>query len=116
MQDMNFMFPPEFLKKNLVTEVDVCMISSLCSTVALSIGYQFQSNSGKSGKELLEKYTETLKVSSSCEACVQSDPANLNAVKTKVLEKCRSVCQICWSKAEVCDSCLVKGRKTIYPQ
>ena len=34
MQDMNFMFPPEFLKRNLVTEVDVCMISALCSTVA----------------------------------------------------------------------------------
>ena len=97
MEDKNFTFEPEFLKKNLVTEVDVCMISSLCSTVALSIGYQFQSNSGKSGEELLAKYTETIKVSSACEACVRSEAANLNAVKTKVLEKCQS----CWMETKV---------------
>jgi hypothetical protein len=52
--EMGFSFTPDFLKKNLVTEVDVCVLSSLCSTIALSIGYRFQSNSGKTGLQLLK--------------------------------------------------------------
>ena len=113
---MGFSFTPEFLKKNLVTEVDVCVLSSLCSTVALSIGYRFQSNSGKTGLELLKKYTETIKMASACEGCVRSQAPYLNTVKPDILDKCSSFCQDCWENKNICESCLGKGRTSIYPQ
>ena len=71
--DTNFDLSPEYLRKNLVTEVDVCVISSLCSKVALSIGYTLQSSHGKSGRQLVSKYTEMVKIASCCESCMRSE-------------------------------------------
>ena len=116
LQDRNFEFDPEFLRNHLVTEVDVCVISSLCSKVALSVGYTLQSNSGKSGAHLLQKYTETIKTAGCCEACVKSEPAYLNSIKPDIVKKCSSFCSVCWDLKDVCRSCSELGRKSIYPQ
>ena len=116
MEKLHFTFDPEYLKRKLVTEVDVCVLSSLCSKVALSVGYRLQSNSGKSGEQLLAKYSETIKIASRCEACVRSEAPTLNAVDSEILTKCSSYCEDCWNTKQVCDRCALVGRQTIYPQ
>ena len=116
LEDRDFQFSPEFLKTNLVTEVDVCVLSSLCSNVALAIGYTMQSNRGKSGPQLLKKYTETIKIASCCEAFIKSEAPYLNSIKPQVVKKCSRYCPDCWSCKLVCESCASKGRKTIFPQ
>ena len=112
--DKNFHLTGEFLKKNLVTEVDVCVLVSLCSTVSLSLGYQLQPSSGKTGCQVAEKYTEIIKTVSKCEACVKSKSPQLNTIPPQT--PCNSLCPECWSKRELCPDCSAKGRKTIYPQ
>merc|ERR1719186_106035 len=116
MEKLHFTFDPEYLKRKLVTEVDVCVLSSLCSKFALSVRYRLQSNSGKSGEQLLAKYSETIKIASRCEACVRSEAPTLNAVDSEILAKCSSYCEDCWNTKQVCDSCALVGRQTIYPQ
>ena len=51
--EMNFHLSGEFLKTNLVCEVDVCVLVPLCSTVSLSIGYILQSSFDKTGREIV---------------------------------------------------------------
>ena len=104
--EMNFKLP--------VTEVDVCVLSSLCSNVTLSLGYILQSNSGKTGLDIVEKYTQVIKTASKCEACVMAKPAQLNTIPLDTL--CDSFCPECWTVGTVCAECCTKGRNTIYPQ
>ena len=47
LEAMNFHLKGDFLKKKLVTEVDVCVLVFFCSTVSLSLGYFLQPSSGK---------------------------------------------------------------------
>ena len=112
--DKDFQLSGSFLKQNLVTEVDVCLLVSLCTTVSLSLGYILQSNSGKTGREIVEKYTEIIKTVSKCENCVRGKPAHLNTISPQT--PCSSLCQVCWDQGRVCEICHEKGRRTIYPQ
>jgi len=97
-----------------VTEVDVCVLVSLDSNVALSLGYILQPTPGKSGPEIIAKYSEFVKTVSKCEACVNSKPAKLNTIPPET--PCSSVCLVCWNQGEVCGPCGDAGRRTIYPQ
>ena len=58
LENKNFHLSGEFLKKNLVTEVDVVVLESLCSNVSMSLGYL------QVGVKLVRKLlTDTLKSS-----------------------------------------------------
>ena len=114
MEEKNFKLPGDFLKKQLVTEVDVCLLSSLCSNVTLSLGYILQPNSGKTGRDIVEKYTQIIKTVSKCEACVMVKPAQFNTIPPETT--CNSFCEECWTSGKVCVQCWSKGRHSIYPQ
>ena len=114
LEAMNFHLKGDFLKKKLVTEVDVCVLVSLCSTVSLSLGYFLQPSSGKMGTEIKENYSEFIKTISKCETSVRSKPAFMNTILPQT--PCTSFCQECWTRKEVCAQCEDKGRKSIYPQ
>ena len=73
-----------------------------------------ESSFGKTGREIVEKYTEMIKTASKCEACVKANAAKLNTIQPQI--QCNSYCPECWSRQEVCETCFKKGRKTIYPQ
>ena len=114
LEDKDFKLDGSFLKQNLVTEVDVCVLVSLDSNVALSLGYILQPSPGKSGLEIIKKYTEMIKTTSKCEACVKSKPANLNTIPPET--PCCSLCLVCWNQGYLCETCEELGRRTIYPQ
>ena len=114
LQANQFHLTGEFLKKNLVTEVDVCVLVSLCSKISLSLGYFLQPGSGKTGRQIIEKYSEIIKTVSKCDACVRLKPAHMNTISPEI--PCSSYCEKCWSKGELCEKCTTIGRKTIFPQ
>ena len=114
LENRNFHLSGEFLKKNLVTEVDVVVLESLCSNVSMSLGYVLQTSGGKTGPEIIDRYTKIIKSVSKCESCVRSKPANLNTIDPELV--CCSFCQECWTEKNVCEDCRKKGRKTIYSQ
>ena len=101
LEDKDLFLDGSFLKQNLVTEVDFCVLVSLYSNVALSLGYILQSGSGKSGPEIIKKYTEVIKTVSKCKACVQSKPAQLNTLPPET--PCCNVCLLCWNQGELCE-------------
>ena len=116
LEEMDFKVKGEFLKEHLVQEVDVIYLSSLDGKVQFAIGYLLQAGTGKTGKALLKQYSEVVRLSSVCEACVKSSPSHLNTIKNTVIKKCNSFCEICWNTKVVCKTCKNLGRKTIYPQ
>ena len=114
LEEKNFHLSGDFLKTNLVTEVDVTMLVSLCSSVSLSLGYQLQPSGGKKGFQIVEKYTEIIKTVSKCEACVRAKPPHFNTIRPET--PCDSYCEVCWQSVVLCGDCREKGRLTIYPQ
>ena len=116
LEDKNFTFEAQYLKKNLVTEADVVLFTSLDGTVKFALGYHLQSGAGKSGKELLDKYSKSVKIMQCCEECVRNTGHTLNALKEEVITRCNSFCENCWSNGSVCQGCSEVGRKTIFPQ
>ena len=78
LKEKDFILDGDFLKRHLVSEVDVCVLVSLDSNVCLSLGYILQSASGKSGPEIIQKYSEVIKTVSKCEACVKAKAPHLN--------------------------------------
>ena len=69
---------------------------------------------GKTGPEIVDRYTKIIKTVSKCEACVKSKPADLNTIDPDIV--CSSFCQECWTSKQVCEDCKSKGRNTIYAQ
>ena len=114
LKEKDFILDGDFLKRNLVCEVDVCVLVSLDSNVCLSLGYILQSASGKSGPEIIQKYSEVIKTVSKCENCVRAKAPHLNTLPPDT--PCCSVCLVCWNQAELCNECRLLGRRTIYPQ
>ena len=114
LEEKNFHLSGDFLKTNLVTEVDVTMLVSLCSSVSLSLGYHLQPSGGKKGFQIVEKYTEIIKTVSKCESCVRAKPPYFNTIRPDT--PCDSCCDVCWQSGVLCQGCREKGRLTIYPQ
>ena len=114
LKEKKFHLSGDYLKTNLVTEVDVTMLVSLCSSVSLSLGYQLQPSGGKKGYQIVEKYTEIIKTVSKCEACVRAKAPYFNTIRPDT--PCDSLCDVCWQSGVLCGDCKEKGRLTIYPQ
>lgn len=105
---------PEFLRENVITEVNVSFITSLCNTMSMPVAVSYHTRGGKTGEDMKELLLGQIQTLQGCKACLEHTPSDELTVD---LPKgvCCSTCEDCLINRKLCNSCADKNQPNYSP-
>ena len=100
----------EFLKENIVSEANVCYLSTANNNVAMPVGVRYKPKAGKTGEEMKQQFLEEVDILQTCHCCVKAASSNDHILEKEAMAICRSHCDTCISTKSVCPECREKGQ------
>ena len=104
----------EFLRENVITEVNVSFITSLCNTISMPVAVSYHTKGGKTGEDMKELLLGQIQTLQLCKGCLERTPANELTVNFSE-GVCCSSCEECLKNKEICTTCAEKNQPSHAP-
>ena len=104
----------EFLRENIITEVNVSFITSLCNTISIPVAVSYHTKGGKTGEDMKELLLGQIQTLQSCKGCLERTPANELTVNVPE-GVCRSTCEECLADRDICTTCAENNQPSHSP-
>jgi hypothetical protein len=105
----------QFLKDNVVTEVNVTSVSSMDDSVSLPVGVTYKPRKGKTGAVLQEQFLNEIKILQTCLECVKSAVPSKHIISLQSVQGCVKICGQCIDEDGVCADCAAQGQISHLP-
>ena len=102
------------LRNNIITEAIVSSLTTLDNKFSLPSAVDYATQKGKTGDAMANEFETHIKTVQTCEACQRRTPGQRNILKLEDI-KCKSFCNVCYEKKDVCEECLEKGHISYVP-
>ena len=106
---------PEYLKANVITEVNVDFLTLTDDTVSFPAGVHYFTKAGKTGNEMKAHFLTSIGIIQTCQKCLGLAVPVRNIIHQAAVSTCDSSCPQCIDESTVCIECRNDGQTSHIP-